>query len=207
MSSIGTPLLASLDARIEAALLAAGRPIKEPELARHLPHGVDVRASLERIAAFWKDRGINLHQVAAGWVMEARTELLPEATPLTGRKLSEAAIATLAAIAMHQPVTIPQIEKIRGVKVLRAIIDSLVAGGLVEEVGRKSGTGRAIAYAVTQKFLERFDLESLAALPTPEEAFLLDLDLEAARPVTASASSGPSLPAPDEHSPTEPSDS
>lgn len=176
--SVGTPLLSSLDARVEAALFAAGRVVTINEIAALLPHGVDVQASVRRVQEFWADRGIQLEKHADGWVMRANVALLPEDTPLTVRRLSEAAIATLAVIAMHQPVTLAQIEKTRGVKLARGIIESLLRSGLVFEAGRASGTGGAISYAVTEKFLERFDLQSLADLPTAEEAFLLDLDSE-----------------------------
>lgn len=180
----GTPLLSTLDSRIEAALFAARRPVKESEIAKLLPAGTDVAAALLRIQQFWNDRGIRIAPLPAGWIVEADTAALPDDTPLSVRKLSEAAIATLAVIAMHQPVTVAQIEKVRGVKVLRAILDSLEASGLIAQAARRVRTGLPIAYVVTPKFLERFDLSSLSDLPTSEEALMLDLDLE---PVTGSA--------------------
>lgn len=171
----GTPLLSHLDARIEAALFAAGRPVTVAEIEKLLPAGVDVLSALRRIQEFWSGRGITLEKTPDGWVMRADTSILPEDTPLAVRRLSEAAIATLAVIAMHQPVTLSQIEKTRGVKLARGIMDSLLRAGLVIEEGRLPGTGGAVLYGVTERFLERFDLESLADLPTAEEAFLLDL--------------------------------
>ena len=171
----GTPLLSHLDARIEALLFAAGRPVAVGEIEGLLPSGVDVASALRRIQEFWSGRGITLEKTSDGWLMRAETSLLPEDAPLTVRRLSEAAIATLAVVAMHQPVTLSQIEKTRGVKLARGIMESLLRAGLVTEEGRLPGTGGAALYGVTEKFLERFDLESLADLPTAEEAFLLDI--------------------------------
>jgi len=180
--SLGAPLLSSLDARVEAALFAAGRPVTESELAALLPRGADVAGTLARVAAFWKGRGISVAKTADGWTMQGDASLLPEETRLSNRRLSPAAIATLAVIAMHQPVSVPQIEKVRGVKLARGIVDSLKDAGLVAELGRRQGTGQAVPLVVTEKFLERFDLESLSDLPTSEEVFALDLiDPEADR--------------------------
>lgn len=170
------PLFATLDQRIEAALFAASRPLKPERLSEILPAGADVVGAIERICAFWKGRGIQVVHEGGGYLMRARAELLPaEARLGSGRKLSEQAVATLAVIAMHQPVTLKQIETVRGVKLGRVVLDALVDAGLIEVVGRRRGTGTAAAYATTAKFLDRTGLSSLSDLPTPEEAFSLDL--------------------------------
>ena len=171
----GTPLLASLDARIEAAIFAYGGPVEERELARLLPDGVDIAASLQRISDFWKGRGVEIVRGSDGWRARPRTDLVPRPEDERSRKLSSAAVATLAVIAMHQPVTIPQIETVRGVKLARGIIEGLRRAGLIVEMGRMRGTGQPVAYGVTVEFLERFDLDSLSDMPTSEEAFMLDL--------------------------------
>lgn len=173
--NIGTPLLSTLDARVEAAIFAAGRPVSEAELVRLLPVGADVSASLKRVEAFWAERGIRVLKGQDGWSVQAVRELVPDAMSLSSRTMSKAAVATLAVIAMHQPVTVTQIERIRGVKLGRGIIEGLKTAGLISEMGRRSGTGQAATYGVTVKFLERFDLESLSDMPTPEEVFALDI--------------------------------
>lgn len=170
------PLFATIDQRIEAALLASHRPIKESEFANLLPEGTDVRGAILRLEAFWRDRGGEIRKDDGGWALHANVDMLPADQRLgSGRRLSEQAIATLAVIAMHQPITVKQIETVRGVKLGRGVIESLVDAGLVGVVGRRRGTGQAIAYGTTGKFLERAGLNALSDLPTPEEAFALDL--------------------------------
>lgn len=170
------PLFATLDQRIEAALLAASKPIKEADLSRLLPEGTDVSGSIARLEAFWSTRGGEVRKEEGGWVLKARPQLLPTDHRLgSGRRLSEQAIATLAVIAMHQPITVKQIETVRGVKLGRGVLEGLVEAGLVAVTGRRRGTGQAVAYGTTARFLERTGLNALADLPTPEEAFALDL--------------------------------
>lgn len=176
MRTLGAPLLSTLEARVEAAIFGAGRAVSEKELRAILPEGTDVASIMTSINMFWAKRGIHLEGGPDGWLFTADKEFLPQDSGLSSRRLSGAAIATLAAIAMHTPATVVQIEKVRGVKVARPIIDSLVDAGLIAEVGRGRGAGKAVAYGVTELFLQRFGLRALADLPTSEEAFLLDLD-------------------------------
>ena len=176
MTGPGAPLLTSLEARVEAAIFAAGRAVSEKELREVIPAGADLGPIMASIAKFWSTRGIRLEGSSEGWFFKADQTLLPQDNGLSSRRLSTAAIATLATIAMHTPATVAQIEKVRGVKVARPIIDSLVDAGLIAEVGRGRGAGKAVAYGVTELFLQRFGLRALADLPTSEEAFLLDLD-------------------------------
>lgn len=188
----GTPLLSSLDARIEAAVFAAKAPVKEKDLAKLLPDSADIKGALQRIAAFWSDRGVRVQEGVDGWSVRTAEEYMPERQTAGSRRLSTASIATLAVIAMHQPVTVQQIERIRGIKLGRGIIEGLKTAGLVVEMGRRGGSGQPIAYGVTLTFLERFDLESLSDLPTSEEAMMLDLDTGEPAPV----SPAPDLPSP-----------
>ena len=170
------PLFATIDQRIEAALLSSVRPIKEGEFAALLPAEADVVGAIARIKEFWSGRGGEVKKEDGGWTLRARSELLPADQRLgSGRRLSEQAIATLAVIAMHQPITVKQIETARGVKLGRGVLDGLLEAGLVELVGRRRGTGQAAAYGTTARFLERTGLGALQDLPTPEEAFALDL--------------------------------
>ena len=165
----GLPLLASLDARVEALLAAAPAPVPLHVLAAMLPEGSDLEACLRRIEAFWEGRGVALVRDSAGLTLRARQELLPPDAAAPGRRLSEGAVATLAVIAMHQPIAVPEIEAVRGVKLARGIIESLERAGLVEEGSRRRGTGRARLYATTDAFLDRMGLAALSDLPTPEE--------------------------------------
>jgi len=165
----GMPLLASLDSRIESLLVAAQRPVAPAEIAALLPEGSDVASAIERIAAFWAGRGVQLVRGPEGLSLKARKECLPPDNEANARRLSEGAIATLAVIAMHQPLTVPQIEAVRRVKLARGIIESLEASGLIEEVDRRRGTGRAKLYGTTEGFLRMTGLEALSDMPTPEE--------------------------------------
>lgn len=171
----GLPLLASLDARVEALLAASPAPVPGPRLAALLPEGTDVAACLGRIAAFWEGRGLVLERGPEGVRLRARAELVPEEAAGVGRRLSEGAVATLAAIAVHQPIAVPQIEAVRNVRLARGIVESLERAGLVEEVDRRRGTGRAKLYGTTPRFLETIGLEALSDLPTPEEIMHLDI--------------------------------
>jgi segregation and condensation protein B len=170
----GAPLLSPLDARVEAALFAAVRPVQEREFAVLLPDGSDVYGALRRVAAFWEGRGILVLCGPDGWTMRTRTDLLPDASSKL-RRFTDAAGATLIAIAMHQPVTVQQIEAIRGVKLARDIVEGFEKAGLVRAVGRRRGSGRAVMWEVTEKFLEWAELDQLSDLPSPEEAMMLDL--------------------------------
>lgn len=156
---------------IEALLVAAGRPVTVAEISSALP-GIDVAAAVSRLGSFWNGRGMELSQGRDGIsLLPSRSVAagLAEAEGRRGRRLSEAAIATLAVIVMHQPVTIPDIERLRGIRLSRGILDSLMDSGLVRIAMRRTDAGRAAAYVSTEDFLERLGLGSLGDLPTAEE--------------------------------------
>lgn len=166
----GIPLLASLEARVEALLFASGRPLPIHEIAALLPEGADVEGAVAGVEAFWKGRGVVLQRSAAGVRLRARQELVPDTdSQKSVRRLSEGAVATLAVVAMHQPITVPQIESVRRVKLARGMMESLEEAGLIEAVERRRGTGRAMRYETTEKFLLLTGLSALSDLPTPEE--------------------------------------
>lgn len=167
---LGSPLLATLESRVESLLLAAGRALPPAEISALLPEGTDLGAILDRLEAFWSGRGIVLQRTSAGCRLRARAELVPETdSQRSTRKLSEGAVSTLAVIAMHQPITVPQIETVRRVKLARGIVESLEEAGLIEGGDRRRGTGRAIRYETTEKFLVLTGLSALSDMPTPEE--------------------------------------
>ena len=172
---VGAPLLASLDARIEALVVASPRPLALAEIKRALPHGTDVEGALGRISGFWEGRGAELVETPDGFTIRARAGLAPVEKVGQARRLSESAMATLAVIAMHQPISVAQIEKVRSVKLARGIIEWLVEAHLVEEVDRRRGTGRAKLYGTTDAFLRATGLSALSDMPTPEEVIHTDI--------------------------------
>ena len=165
---------------VEALLFAVAEPIGEKALARHLDDAADVRSLLRELAESYAGRGINLVRLAGGWAFRTAPDLaasLRIERPVA-RKLSRAAIATLAVIAYHQPVTRAEIEQIRGVALGKGTIDTLMEAGWVRPKGRRAGPGRPLLWVTTPGFLVHFGLDNLNELPGLEElraAGLLDL--------------------------------
>lgn len=165
----GIPLLVGLEARVEALLAATAAPVPLERLERLLPAGTDIPLLLDGIARFWSGRGIELRSEADGVWLRARRGLAPERPEPAGRRLGAEAIATLAVIAMHQPVTVAQIERIRRVRLARGMLEALVSAEVVDELPRRGGTGRARQYGTTPGFLALIGLGSLSELPGPED--------------------------------------
>jgi segregation and condensation protein B len=151
----GVPLLVGLEARVEALLAAASAPVPLARLDALLPAGTDLGSLLDGIARFWGGRGIELRREGGGAWLRARRGLAPDRPEPAGRRLGAEAIATLAVIAMHQPVTVAQIERIRRVRLARGMLEALVAADVVEELSRRGGTGRAKQYGTTPGFPRR----------------------------------------------------
>ena len=167
---------------VEALLFAAAGPLSEEDLTRRLPEGVDVAAALAGLQRTYDGRGVELAQVAGRWRFQTAPDLEPLMTEerTEARRLSKAALETLAIIAYHQPVTRADIEMVRGVQVSRGTLDVLLELGLVRMRGRRRAPGRPITYGTTERFLEHYGLANLADLPGAQEmkaAGLLDLDL------------------------------
>ena len=166
---------------IEALLFAAAEPIGEGVLTRHLEDSADVSGLLQELAGAYSGRGVNLVRLAGGWAFRTAPDLaarLRIERPV-GRKLSRAAVETLAVIAYHQPVTRAEIEQIRGVALGKGTIDALMEAGWVRPRGRRLGPGRPLLWVTTPEFLVHFGLDSLNELPGLEDlraAGLLDLD-------------------------------
>jgi segregation and condensation protein B len=164
---------------VEAILFASADPVDESALARRLPPGTDIQAVLAEIAALYSDRGVQLTRVGKGWAFRTAADLAPHLRieRTVQRKLSRAAIETLAIIAYHQPVTRAEIEEIRGVGSSKGSFESLLEAGFIRPRGRRQTPGRPVTWATTERFLDHFGLESLDALPGLEElkaAGLLD---------------------------------
>jgi segregation and condensation protein B len=152
---------------VEALLFAASEPLDEKTLARHLPEGVDVRAALKRLQIEYAPRGVNLVRVGNKWTFRTANDLawLLTHEAVEPKKLSRAAIETLAIIAYHQPVTRAEIEEIRGVSAAKGTLDVLLETGWVRPRGRRKAPGRPLTYGTTPEFLSHFGLEVLTDLP------------------------------------------
>jgi len=156
---------------LEALLFAAPEPLGEAELAMRLGEDADLPTLLGELAAAYAERGINLVSLAGGWTFRTAPDL---ATALrsereVSRRLSRAAVETLAVIAYHQPVTRAEIEAIRGVALARGTLDRLLESGWVQPKGRRETPGRPLNWVTTPGFLAHFGLESLKELPGIEE--------------------------------------
>jgi segregation and condensation protein B len=165
---------------LEALLFAVSEPIGEEALSRHFDEPTDVARLLRELAESYKGRGVNLVRVAGGWAFRTAPDLAAKLRierPVV-RKLSRAAIETLAVIAYHQPVTRAEIEQIRGVGIGKGTIDALMEAGWVRPRGRRAAPGRPLLWVTTPAFLVHFGLDSLNELPGLDEmraAGLLDL--------------------------------
>ena len=164
---------------LEALLFAATEPLNEATLTARLPDGVDVPALIAELTAQYKDRGVNLVMVGGKWQFRTAPDLhflLSEEKQQT-RRLSRAALETLAIIAYHQPITRAEIEEVRGVGLSKGTLDLLMEVGWVRLRGRRRTPGRPVTYGTSDTFMEHFGLESLKDLPGIEElkaAGLLD---------------------------------
>ncbi len=167
---------------VEALLFAAPEPLDEAELARHFGQGEDVKALLEELQGLYGGRGVNLVRVAGKWAFRTADDLsfLLERQAVEQRRLSRAALETLAIIAYHQPVTRAEIEEIRGVSTSKGTIDVLLETGWIKLRGRRRAPGRPVTYGTTTAFLEHFGFEAIQDLPGLSElkgAGLLDSNL------------------------------
>lgn len=152
----------------EALLFAASEPLDEAAVAERLPAGANVRGILESLAAQYENRGVNLRKVAGKWRFVTSPDVahVLERERVEPRKLSRAALETLAIIAYHQPCTRADIEDVRGVAVSKGSLDQLLEIGWVRMRGRRrDAPGRPVLYGTTQAFLEHFGLDSVSDLP------------------------------------------
>jgi segregation and condensation protein B len=156
---------------LEALLFAAGEPVNEKALAKRLPQGTDVKAALRRLQAEYAPRGVNLMHIGDRWVFRTANDLawLLTHESVQPKKLSRAAMETLAIIAYHQPVTRAEIEEIRGVTAAKGTIDVLLETGWIRPRGRRKAPGRPLTYGTNENFLSQFGLENLSDLPGLEE--------------------------------------
>ncbi len=173
------PPIAEPERMIEAVLFASAEPVTVAELAKRLPEGCDVAEALVHLRNRYAGRGVHLVRVGDAWAMRTAADLgwLMRTEQVEQRKLSRAAIETLAIIAYHQPVTRAEIEEIRGVSLSRGTIDQLMEMGWIRFGRRRMTPGRPLTFVVTGDFLDHFGLETprdLPGLKELREAGLLD---------------------------------
>ena len=156
---------------VEALLFASAEPLGESVLKEALPAGVDLRDVLIHIETHYAARGVNLVEIGGKWTFRTAPDLghLLRKDVEEPRKLSRAAIETLAIIAYHQPVTRAEIEDIRGVATAKGTLDILLEAGWVRMRGRRRTPGRPITFGTTEAFLSQFGLSAISDLPGLEE--------------------------------------
>ncbi|UCH72681.1 MAG: SMC-Scp complex subunit ScpB [Rhodospirillales bacterium] len=157
--------------RMEAMLFASAEPLSEGDLASRLPDGADLAGLIEELAGHYAGRGVNLVRRGRGWAFRTAPDVAPYLSleRHIPRKLSRAAIETMAIIAYQQPVTRAEIEEIRGVGLSRGTLDILLEAGWIKPKGRRRVAGRPVTWGTTEAFLDHFGLESLDALPGIDE--------------------------------------
>jgi len=173
------PPPAEQERMVEAILFATADPVTIRDLVGRLPHGCEPRAALENLRRRYEGRGVNVVRVGEAWAIRTAPDLafLMRQEVEETRKLSRAAIETLAIIAYHQPVTRAEIEEIRGVGVSRGTIDQLLEMDWIRFGRRRMTPGRPVTFIVTEAFLDHFGLETARDLPGLSElraAGLLD---------------------------------
>jgi segregation and condensation protein B len=156
---------------IEAILFAASEPLDISTIKSKVNKGADILKYLYEIQKDYVDRGVNLVCLANKWSFRTAENLAPQLRKevIVQKKLSKAAIETLAIIAYHQPVTRSEIEEIRGVSFSTGTLEVLFELGWVKPQGRKEIPGKPLMYVTTDKFLNHFNINSLQDLPTSEE--------------------------------------
>jgi segregation and condensation protein B len=155
----------------EALLFASPEPLDESVLAARMPDGVKAAEALEALRADYATRGVNLARAGAKWYFRTAEDLgwLLRREETQQKKLTRAAVETLAICAYHQPVTRAEIEDIRGVAISKGTLDVLLETGWIRLRGRRKAPGRPITYGTTDKFLVHFGLEQISDLPGLEE--------------------------------------
>jgi segregation and condensation protein B len=164
---------------VEAILFASAEPQSADDLAARLPDGSDIAGLLRELQAAYADHGVNLVPVAGKWSFRTAADLafLLSRNAVEQKKLSRAALETLAIIAYHQPVTRADIEAIRGVATSKGTLDLLLESEWVRIRGRRRAPGRPVTYGTSEAFLSHFGLDTAADLPGIDElkgAGLLD---------------------------------
>ena len=165
------PPIPEQERMVEAILFASAEPVSLREMAARMPHGSEPHIALQNITKWYLGRGIEVVKVDQAWAIRTSSDLafLMRRETVETRKLSRAAIESLAIIAYHQPVTRAEIEEIRGVAVSRGTIDQLLELQWVKIGRRRQTPGRPVTFVVTEEFLDHFGLENARDLPGLKE--------------------------------------
>ena len=165
------PLINEQERMVEALLFATSEPMSVKALNDRMPFGCDAAEALICLRKRYEGRGVNVVKVGDAWAIRTAADLsfLMQKEMMESRKLSRAAIETLAIIAYHQPVTRAEIEEIRGVSVSRGTVDQLIELEWIRFGRRRMSPGRPVTFVVTQEFLDHFGLESARDLPGLKE--------------------------------------
>ena len=163
--------VAKLERQVEAILFAAEEPLDMESIQEKLNIKVNILKILESLEKQYKNRGVNLVCIAKKWSFRTASNLskFMNLQKFTKKKLSKAAIETLAIIVYHQPVTRSEIEEIRGVAFATGTLEILLELNWVRPAGRKDVPGKPIQYVTTDDFLSHFNLQKLSDLPNIEE--------------------------------------
>ena len=156
---------------VEALLFASPDPLDKKTLSEKLPENINIDEIINKIEDMYQNRGFELKKIGNKFMFKTSGDLsfIMQREAKAQRKLSKAAIETLAIIAYHQPVTRAEIEDIRGVTVSSGTIDTLLQMNWVKIKGRRKVPGNPIAYGTTEEFLVHFDLQSIKDLPDMQE--------------------------------------
>jgi len=163
--------ISKIERQVEAILFAAEEPLDEESIQEKLKTRTNVLKTLESLKKQYQGRGINLICISKKWSFRTATDLskFMSVQTFAKKKLSKAAIETLAIIVYHQPVTRSEIEEIRGVSFASGTLEILLELNWVRPSGRKNVPGKPIQYVTTDNFLSHFNLQKLSDLPNVEE--------------------------------------
>ncbi len=163
--------LTDIEREVEAIIFAAAEPLTIETIESKISKKVDVEKILEKLQNHYSNRGINLVCISKKWSFRTSVKLssLMSQQKTVEKKLSRAAVETLAIIVYHQPVTRAEIEEIRGVAFGNNTLEILMELNWVKPVGRKEVVGKPIMYGTTDDFLSHFNLQKLSDLPTVDE--------------------------------------
>nr|WP_138465045.1 SMC-Scp complex subunit ScpB [Poseidonocella sp. HB161398] len=161
------PPLAEQERMVEAMLFATSEPLTLREMGTRMPQGCDPGTAVAMLQNHYRGRGVNVVQVGGAWAIRTAPDVsfLMQKEVVESRKLSRAAIETLAIIAYHQPATRAEIEEIRGVAVSKGTIDLLLDLDWIRVGRRRETPGRPVTFVVTEAFLDHFSLSSAKDLP------------------------------------------
>ena len=165
------PPMAEQERMVEAILFATAEPVTVKELTGRMPHGCEPAEALAHLRKRYEGRGVQVVKIGDAWAVRTAADLgfLMQKETVETRKLSRAAIETLAIVAYHQPVTRAEIEEIRGVSVSRGTVDQLIELEWIRFGRRKMTPGRPVTFVVTENFLDHFGLENARDLPGLKE--------------------------------------